>query len=480
MRILLVDDEDLSRESIADFLGMAMGHEIVQAIDGEEALSLFKEKPFPIVITDLKMPGMHGIDLLSTIRRSTEFPDTNVIIMTGFADYESAISALREGAHDYLEKPVDVMRLSRLIADIERDRASNEVTTEHSVDNQPNSERGTNAGTSESQIHLEVSDVGTVVQAAQGTRDAVQTALKLHDDRSLPVLIQGDTGTGKEVIAKIVHHGLGKSSKPFVSVNCSAIPASLFESELFGYEEGAFTGARKGGNPGKFEMANGGTLFLDEIGDLPLEMQPKLLRVLQERDTYRVGGSKSVRLDVRIIAATNRPLRELVEEKRFRQDLLYRLEIGTVRLLPLKDRREDIFPLAQYFLLKTSEDKKRKFRFIEQDAKAILTRYSWPGNIRELKNVIDRTVLLNDEVSLNSDHLAFIAEGDTGELHDPSGLIRPGRLTLPEKQLNLNELEAEILRKALRKYDGNQVQTAKYLGISRNTLRTRMKNWNIS
>jgi transcriptional regulator with PAS, ATPase and Fis domain len=300
----------------------------------------------------------------------------------------------------------------------------------------------------------------------------VDLAKRFHEDRSVPVLIEGETGTGKEIIARMIHFGEGNVNTPFITINCSAITPTLFESELFGYEEGAFTDAKKQGMMGKFELAYGGTLFLDEIGDLPLEMQPKLLRVLEEQEIYRIGGTKKIKLDVRVICATNRNLDHLIQRKTFRQDLYYRLNVGRIYIPPLRERKEAIVPLAFLFLDKYSREKEKTFKYIHRDAVKILENHDWKGNVRELQNTVERVVLLYNDIELKPEYLRFLA---SEELVDPSAShLNPGHIILPPDGLDLKELEREVVRKAMRMFTGNKTKAAEYLGISRSALRSRL------
>ena len=323
--------------------------------------------------------------------------------------------------------------------------------------------------------YAEVMGIGRVGVFSGAMRAVMAMAERFHEDRSVPVLIEGETGTGKEIIARFVHYGHSNVTTPFVSINCTAISPNLFESELFGYEGGAFTGAKKEGEMGKLELAKGGTLFLDEIGEMPLELQPKLLRFLQEKEIYRVGGLRKIKLDVRIICATNRTLVHLVEERKFRKDLYYRLNTGNITIPPLSQRREAIAPLAQMFLEQFAKQKKRRFRFLQKESVKILENYSWPGNIRELQNIIERIVLLYDDIEVRPEHLRFLSS-ECEDLFDSSmPQLIPGSIVLPPDSLDLIEVEKEIVRKALAKFNGNKTRTAAYLGISQTSLRTRLK-----
>jgi two-component system, NtrC family, response regulator AtoC len=321
--------------------------------------------------------------------------------------------------------------------------------------------------------------VGNIGIFSNKMREIRDLSEKLHNDRTLPVLIEGETGTGKEVAARMIHYGHGDVTAPFVSINCTAIPPNLFETELFGYEEGAFTDAKKKGAMGKFELAQGGTIFLDEIGDLPLDIQPKLLRVLEERAIYRVGGLKKIELDIRVICATNQNLFQKVKQGKFREDLFYRLNVAYIRIPPLRERKEAIAPLAQLFLTQFAEKKNRQFRYLHTDAVKILEDCPWPGNIRELQNTIERVVLLYDDIEVRPEHLRFLTDMNGDLLSDASqcdgNVLQPGKIKLPPDKLDLKELEDEIVRKTLEKFDGNKTRTAEYLGLTRSALRSKLK-----
>ena len=325
--------------------------------------------------------------------------------------------------------------------------------------------------------YAEVAGIGKIGVFSEKMRQIMRMAEFFHADRNTPVLIEGETGSGKEIIARMVHYGKGETTATFITLNCSAISPTLFESELFGYEEGAFTGARKGGKPGKLELAQGGTLFLDEIGEMPLELQPKLLRVLQEKEFYRIGGEHMIKTDIRIICATNRDLKIEMQEKHFRPDLYYRLNTGRLYIPPLRERKEEIAPLAQMFLLKYAEEKDRAFRYMDNKAIELLENYSWPGNVRELQNAIERVVLLYDDVKARAYHFNFISgiEFDGSEAIDNDQLL----INLPEEGRTLDSIEEEIIRKLLAIFKGNQTRVAKYLNVSRYTILRKKKKHNI-
>lgn len=478
MNILIVDDDKSSGAAVAEFIEEQLDHKIKLCHTGEEALSVLKNDDFQMVISDMRMPGISGIDLLKKIKQLPNGTSIEVIIMTGFGDLETSIEALRGGAYDYLLKPVNIEELAILI---ERMAENIQLKKENSYLKENFKQEITNVKKEEAQrikyyqtTIREINSVGKVGVFSDAMREVVKMAEQFHEDRTVPVLIEGETGTGKEVMARLVHFGQHNDIlQPLVTINCSAISPALFESELFGYDEGAFTGARKEGKLGKLELAQGGTLFLDEIGEMPLDMQPKLLRVLQQREMYRVGGNKPIILDVRVIFATNRNLQEMVAEKTFRSDLYYRLNTGRLYIPPLRERKEAILSFSQVFLDHYSKKRGRNFRFISKNAKKMLQEYNWPGNIRELKNSIERATLLFNDLELKPEHLRFLQANDS-ETETSERPIVPGRIVLPEYELPIEQLELEIVRKALKKFDNNKTKTADYLGITRSALRSRM------
>lgn len=315
--------------------------------------------------------------------------------------------------------------------------------------------------------YSEITAVGQFGVFSSKMLNVVKMAELFHSDRTVPVLIEGETGTGKDIIAKIIHYGKHGNSDPIIVVNCAAISPTLFESELFGYEEGAFTGARVKGMVGKFEMAQGGTIFLDEIGELPLFLQPKLLRVLQQKEIYRIGGKTPIKLDVRVICATNRDLKKEMEENRFRKDLYFRLNTGRIFIPPLIERKDEIQPLSQMFLTKFSKLKKRNFQFISDEAIMLMKQYSWPGNVRELENAIERVTLLYNDVTLKPHHLNFLELANQIETPTQEEFYI---VNLPEAGISLESIKKEIIEKVVKKFDGNKTKAASYLGIARNTV----------
>ncbi|MBI9066412.1 MAG: sigma-54-dependent Fis family transcriptional regulator [Salinivirgaceae bacterium] len=478
MNILIVDDDKSSGSAVAEFIEEQLGHKIKLCHNGEDALSFLKDDDYQMVISDIRMPGISGLDLLKRIKQLPNGATIEVVIMTGFGDMETSIEALRGGAYDYLLKPVNIEELAILI---ERIAENIRLKYENSHLKENFKQEISNVKKEEAErikyyqtTIREITSVGKVGVFSDAMREVVKMAEQFHEDRTVPVLIEGETGTGKEVMARLVHFGQQIDIlQPFISINCSAISPTLFESELFGYDEGAFTGARKEGKLGKLELAQGGTLFLDEIGELPLDMQPKLLRVLEQKEMYRVGGNKPIVLDVRVIFATNRNLKQMVAEKTFRSDLYYRLNTGRLFIPPLRERKEAILSFSQVFLDQYSKKRGRKFRFISKEAKKMMQEYDWPGNIRELKNSIERATLLFDDIELRPEHLRFL-QAEDNEFQASERPIVPGRIVLPEDELPIEQLELEIVQKALKKFENNKSKTADYLGITRSALRSRM------
>lgn len=479
MKILIVEDDPLCRDAIENFLVTQMNLSAVIAENADSALTLFKETPFSIVISDIRMPGMSGMDMLEKIREHPEGKNTDVILISGHADLDTAVQALRLGAYDLLRKPLNIRELAAVI--------------KRSLDHQALIHENEGLKTSlnkakKKKVKLEsvledvqknflsdVTGIGKAVFFNKKMLELAKTAEKLHEEPSARVIVQGETGTGKEVIVQLIHHGKETSKKPLVTVNCSAISPTLFESELFGYDSGSFTGANREGKIGKMELASGGTLFLDEIGELPLDMQPKLLRVLEENEFYRVGGNKKVRLNTRVICATNRDLEKLVRAGKFRDDLFYRLNVAKIRMPALRERKDEIPMLAQVFLEKYSGKMRKSFKIITMDAVKILQKYDWPGNVRELDHAIERIVLLFDDVELKPEHLGSIESLSGYSEISSSDVLKPGRVVLPDEGFDMKALEHEIVHKALEKFNGNKTKVAEYLKLTRSALRSRLK-----
>jgi len=470
-RILVADDE----ESMQWVLSKALrkkGFTVDLARDGEEALRLIRSESYDLAVLDIKMPGISGLDLLDKVRELKS--DLLIVIMTAEAGMKNAVEAMKRGAYDYLTKPFD---LDVLDAIVEKASRAQEMTLEVS--------------TLKDELKEHYLLENGIIGNSAPMRDVYKTIGKVAPS-DMTVLIQGESGTGKELIARAIHYNSRRLVKPFVAMNCAAIPKELLESELFGHEKGAFTGAieRK---PGKFEQANGGTIFLDEIGDMPLDLQAKILRVLQEREITRTGGTQNIQVDVRIVAATNQDLQKLVHERLFREDLYYRLNVVPINLLPLRERREDILLLIEHFLQKTCAELDIQMKKIDQPALDRLASNAWPGNVRELENVIKRAVILSSDPLLTIDDFPVLTSG--GKATDES--VDVSLETLVDRKLRacfvnvekldsgdlynmvIEQVERPLISFLLEKTRWNQVRAANILGINRNTLRKKITDLNI-
>lgn len=481
MRVMVVDDDQFNRQYLSDFL-IKLGHTVFEASDGHHAMDLFAEEEMDLVLSDIRMPGCTGTELLHQIRSHPSKSDTLVVLFTAYSDVSTAVEALRSGAYHYLIKPINVRELDSLIeqaGELLAYRRENQVLTSRFKE-------ALQAATEETREELhrfkkafyESVGLHNIGIFSSTTQDIYQQARVLHGDRSIPVLIEGETGTGKELVAKYIHYGEGNTT-PFVDINCAALNPNIFESELFGYEAGAFSGASNKGQKGKIDLARGGTLFLDEITEIPINLQAKLLRVVQEREYYRVGGLKKVQCDVRFVCATNVDLEKAVADGTFRSDLYYRLNTGIIKVPPLRERSEEILPLASMFLDRYTREKKRNFKRISSEAATILLTYPWPGNVRELKNLIERTVLMWDDQEIKPSHLTQLSPRNHSASALPEQLNAPmdcSNLVLPADGLPLDAFIDSIIQKALKMHDGNITKTAKYLGISRRSLSYRLNN----
>jgi len=438
-KILVVDDDADMRGLLSDVLE-SDGYRVGTAESGEKALQALAEEQYDLVLTDLRMKGMLGTALLSEIKH--RYPDTGVILMTAFGTVESAIEAMKGGAMDYLIKPVktdDVLRTAG--------RAAREVQLRREVTHLRR------------EVYKEYS-FHQILGKSRPMQEVFELIRRVADSPS-NLLITGESGTGKELVAKAIHYNSDRRDRPFVAVNSAAIPEQLLESELFGHMRGAFTDA-KADRPGLFEEAQKGTLFLDEISELPLMLQAKLLRAIQEREIRRVGSTKSIPVDVRIIAATNLNLADEVKAKHFREDLYYRLNVIEIRLPPLRDRRDDIPLLVETFLHKCAKANRKPLQGISESSLALLIDYSWPGNVRELENIIERAVTLARGENIMPEDLPATVQGSRG---DRRVLDDAAERTLP-----LQKVEWEYIKKILEKTGGNKYQAAQALGIDRKTL----------
>ena len=444
-RILIVDDEDQMRELLAKVLEKN-GYQVTTAPDGGSALGLLEKESMDLVVTDVRMPGMDGMEALKAIKELN--PDTGVIIMTAFGSIDQAVQAVKEGAHDYISKPfkIDEMLLTIRKA-LEERRLRREVTTLRQE--------------LRTRYHFE-----NLIGKSRAMQEVFRLIEQVATSRST-VMIYGKSGTGKELVARAIHYNSLRSTKAFVVVNCAAIPSELLESELFGHERGAFTGAIAT-KVGKFELANGGTLFLDEVGSMRLDLQAKILRGLQEREIERVGGTRIIKIDVRVLAATNRDLKKGVEEGTFREDLYYRLNVVPVTLPDLKDRQEDIPLLANHFVQRFAQESNPNIHEISREAMGILLSYPWPGNVRELENVIERAVTLGRGPAILASDLPPHLPGSAG----------PVERALTH-EANLEDLERDYIQAVLRRTKGHQIRAAAILGIDRRTLYRKIRRYGI-
>ncbi|MDD2367403.1 MAG: sigma-54 dependent transcriptional regulator [Desulfuromonadaceae bacterium] len=449
-KILLIDD-DVSLRRVLEYNLQEAGYAVYTASAAEEALQTFDSISPVLVITDMKMPGMDGMELLKAVKERS--PDTMVIMITAFGSVDVAVEAMKAGAYDYITKPFNRDELRLTVARALQLRKLSEENR---------------------RLKSELSDKSdyrTVIGSSKGMERVFEVVRKVADTE-VSVLITGESGTGKELVARSIHHHSSRSGSPFIAINCAAIPRELLESELFGHVKGAFTGAIKD-KTGKFQQADGGTLFLDEVGDLPFELQPKLLRALQEREVEPVGGSKVERLDVRVVAATNLDIDKALADNTFREDLYYRLAVIPIHLPPLRDRLEDIPLLIRYFCVKHG------FGNVSFDRSSIaaLKAYRWPGNVRELENLVERLLIMRGGDIITYEELPDkICSGDIQRSlpTKPTSLFK-----LPQDGYSLEQLEREVVIEALERNGWNQTAAAKFLRIPRHTVLYRMEKYGI-
>uniref|UniRef100_A0A7V3ZX37 Sigma-54-dependent Fis family transcriptional regulator n=1 Tax=candidate division WOR-3 bacterium TaxID=2052148 RepID=A0A7V3ZX37_UNCW3 len=434
VKIAVVEDDKSERWILSDFL-RKKGYTVFDFEWGEEAFKFFEKNPVEVVISDLRLPGLSGVELLEKVKALR--PQTEFIIVTAYGDVNSAVEAMKKGAYDYLLKPLNLEELLLKLKRIEEKfllvRKLEEI---------------------ESEIRY---SKGTIIAESRQMKEIVKMAKEVAPTNT-SVLITGESGTGKEVLARFIHEHSGRVGA-FLPLSCAAIPETLLETELFGYEKGAFTGATID-KPGKIELADGGTLFLDEIGELSPPLQAKLLRVLEDKEVTRLGSTKTKRVNVRYLFATNRDLEKMVKEGTFREDLFYRINVFHIKIPPLRERIEDIIPLAHYFLKKFSKELNKSIRGFTEDAQSALLLYKWPGNVRELQNVIERACVLCKGELITKD-LLFLQE--------LGGAV----------SMKLKDVEKEHIRKVLQLVDWNISKASEILGIHRNTLRLKIKEYGL-
>ncbi len=446
-KILIVDDD----QSMAETLAKAMtrrGFTVMSKTSAADALTLLEDQDFDVVVTDLHMEGMDGVAFCERVVANR--PDTPVVMITAFGSMESAVAAIRVGAYDFITKPFDVELLSLTLSRAVQHRALRDEVT---------------------RLRKAVADVRGFDQMI-GSSPPIQKVKQLIDrvaEADATLLITGESGTGKELVAKAVHQRGRSSTAPFVAINCAAMPETLLESELFGHVKGAFTDARTS-RPGLFLKANGGTLFLDEIGEMPLGMQPKLLRALQEKTVRPVGGDREIPYEARIIAASNRDLESLVEERRFREDLFYRINVVCIELPPLRARGSDVLFLAQHFVKELSSQAEKKVVGFSPAVAEKLAGYSWPGNVRELQNCIERAVAFTSFDELTVDDLPEKIRD-----YKSTDLSIPG--VAPHELLTMDEVERRYILRVLKQLDGNKTMVAELLGLDRRTLYRKLQRW---
>ncbi len=453
-KILIIDDDDLICLSLKKVL-LNLDYAVDICMDGGSALDSVESYQPDIILLDIYLNEYNGLEILKEIK--TKFTDIPVIMITGYSDVNIAVSAIKSGAYDFLLKPLEIDQLKLVL-----ERATKNIS-----------------------LKLEVEKLNTLLKDDDITKEffgkskkiqkLINSVERLAASPDTTILIEGESGSGKEGFAKYIHQHSPQKNGTFVQINCSAIPKELAESELFGYEKGAFTGAAQKTKLGKFELANGGTILLDEIGELSLDLQVKLLRVLQERKFYRVGGEKEVSVNVRVVAATNKSLEEEVRKGNFREDLYYRLNVAKVLVPPLRERKDDIPILAYTFLNEFSRKFGKNIRNIDPKALEILENYVWKGNIRELKNVIERASLLMDGSELKEHHLSFLVENMKLNNHKEDDFI----LKIPQNGIKIDIVLRSLIQKTLKITNGNQVKAAKILGLSRSKLRYRMEQLGI-
>ena len=447
MNILIVEDEHLQREMLSEVLKKE-GYKTFEAGNGNDALSLINKTSIDLAIVDYKMPGQNGLEVLKEIKKIS--PETEVIMITAYGTIETAVNVMKAGAIDYITKPID---LEEVLFLIKRESEHRAVVRENNALRQQLQEKGITQK--------------EIISKSRKMEKLINLAGRVAKSKA-SVLIQGESGTGKELLARLIHTLSPRSDKSLITVNCSALPESIIESELFGHEKGAYTGAHKQ-RIGRFEQADNGTLFLDEIGELPGTIQVKLLRFLQEEEFQRVGGDRTLTSDVRIVCATNKDLNDEVQKGNFRKDLFFRINVVTMEIPPLRERKEDIQDLVDHFLNRFSKRNSKAFHDISRDALNLLVKYDYPGNVRELKNILERAVVITRGSSINIEDLPFKEEDQMSfkELFKRKGTLKD----------ILEDLEFRLVKEALDMTDGHQSKAAERLGISERMLRYKIKKY---
>ena len=447
--ILIIDDEATQRDVLTGYL-KKKNFNIYSASSGTEGIAITKTKPVDIIFSDFKMPGLSGLEVLEQVNKIN--PEISFVIVTAYGTVENAVKALRLGAYDYISKPIDLEELELMI---ERIIENKNLKSENEL------------------LKTQLKDkykISSIVSFSSKMEVVLNIAGRVADSKA-NVLITGENGTGKEVLAKSIHYLSGRKDLPFIAINIPALSETLLESELFGHEKGAFTGADKM-KKGRFELANTGTIFLDEVGDIPQVTQVKLLRVLQEHQFERVGGTEMIETDVRIITATNQDLEKKIKEGTFREDLYYRLNVVPIKIPPLRERKEDIIPLIEAFLSKYTEENNRSKMEFSKEAIDLLMKYTFPGNVRELENVVERAVVLTRDSVITKDDLPMSIKG----FKEEKAIVRNASGSLTEQ---VEALEKQLIFDALNESGGNQTKAGKLLGLTERNLRYKLKKYNI-
>ncbi len=453
-KILIVDDDKLLQNSLKNVL--AEKYDTLVVGRGEDALGLLRKSSVDLVLLDVRLPGQDGIETLKQIKALA--PDLLVIMMTAYEDVKTVITSMKMGAYDYLVKPLEIEELEIIV-----EKALENLKLKKEVEELR-------------QNYLKEFNVGNIIGESPAIKQAIEFANKVAKSYDTTVLIEGETGVGKEVIARTIQSRSARFNKPLVIINCGAISKDLVESEMFGYERGTFTGGLQEGKKGKLEMADGGTLLLDEISELLPASQVKLLRFLEEKEFFPVGGTKKRKVDIRIIAATNKSLELECRAGRFREDLYYRLNVAQITIPPLRERRVDIIPLTLFFMNSFNEKFGKNFCGVTNAAREMLLDYPWRGNVRELRNAIERVILMEDGQEIQPGHLTFL--GLTQPENRVQAAVAPG-MQLPAAGLNLDALIKGLIIQALKLNHGNRTRAAKFLGISRPTLIYRLEKYGI-
>lgn len=447
--ILVVEDERSQREMLRDFLAKE-GHRVAEGQNGEEALRLIRTMSPDLALIDFRMPGLNGLEVLKEAKRLS--PELDVIMITAYGTIETAVEAMKAGAMDYITKPID---LEELLLFIERAAAHRTLVRENEM------------------LRLQLQEKGItqeqIIFKSPKMAELINLAGRIAASKA-SVLVQGESGTGKELFARLIHNLSPRSPRPLIAVNCAALPESIIESELFGHEKGAFTGAHQR-RIGRFEQADGGTLFLDEIGDLSPAIQVKLLRFLQEGEFQRLGGNQNLKSDVRLISATNRDLDEEIRKGSFREDLFFRMNVITMKIPPLRERREDIPALLDHFLKCFATENRKKLEGISREAQDLLMKYDYPGNVRELENVMERAVVISRGLFISTQDLPF---GSPEQKHAPDSDEKGATL-----RKSVAALEKRLIAEALKKAAGNQTRAATALGLSERMLRYKLKKYGL-